>query len=68
MVRLLPSLPCFAGVHSVCKLRKKSSMSNPAMKGREMPLLVPGIGWKNIAQSACAIYRAMSCCRKCCLL
>lgn len=34
-----------------CRLRKKSSMSSPAMKGRDMPLLVPGIGWKNIGQN-----------------
>ncbi len=33
-------------------LRKSSSMTSPTMKGREMPGLLPGTVWKNMAEQA----------------
>ena len=38
-------------------LRKSSSMTSPTMKGREMPGLLPGTVWKNIAEQAVCCLR-----------
>lgn len=35
-----------------CMLRKSSNITSPTMKGREMPGLLPGTVWKNIAEQA----------------
>ena len=43
-----------------CMLRKSSSMTSPTMKGREMPGLLPGTVWKNMAEQAVALSQAFA--------
>ena len=41
-------------------LRKSNSMTRPTMKGLEMPALLPGTAWKNMARQLCCLFPGCS--------